>query len=313
MAPGTTLGAMDVSELTQPAALAFMAKWGLVAITLSYVGMMLVEMWLYKRHRPGRYDPVDAFGSYMVNLMSNISMAILAAVVPFALYLWVYAELRLFDGGFAWWTFVAAFVVHETAYFAGHMFGHRTGVGWAFHQVHHSSEELNISTAARGTIFGDPVAMVLASVAALLGVHPLTYVTVVFVKNLWGIFNHTQLVDKMGWMERWFATPANHRVHHGRNPQYIDRNYGQVLIIWDRIFGTWEPEREPPDFGLVVPQHTTNPLKIWTAGFVWLGRRVRSADRMSDKLRYFYKPPEWHHDGKMEGCAEGRCGFAPAE
>ena len=304
---------MDVSELTQPAFLTFMATWGLVAITLTYVTMMVVEMALYRKLRPGRYDPVDAFGSYMVNLMSNISMLLVSLVFPFALYLFVYSELRLFEGGFAWWTFVVAFVVHELAYFTGHMFGHRTGIGWAFHQVHHSSEHLNISTAARGTIFGDPVAMVLASVAALLGVHPLTYVAVLFFKNLWGIFNHTQLVDKMGWMEPWFATPSNHRVHHGRNPQYIDKNYGQVLIVWDRLAGTWAREEEEVDFGLVVPQHTTNPWKIWTAGFVWLARRVRSAPTLSDKLRYIYKPPEWHHEGKLEGCAEGRCGLAPAE
>ena len=281
---------------TDPAFILFMAKWGLVLITLTYVGMMLTEIWLYRRYRPEAYDPVDAFGSYSVNLLSNVVEVVIRGVVPLALYLFVYAQFRLFpDAGFAWWTFVIAFFVHEIAYFIGHMVGHRTGLGWAFHQVHHSSEELNISTAARGTLFGDPLAQTFASVAALMAVHPLVYFTVAFSKNLWGIFNHTQLVDKMGWMERWFATPANHRVHHGRNPQYIDRNYGQVLIVWDRLAGTWEPEGEPPDFGLVTPQHTTNPLRIWLGGWIWLRGRIRSAERLSDKLRYLYKPPEWHH------------------
>ena len=85
-----------------------------------------------------------------------------------------------------------------------------------------------------------------------------------------------------------------------------------MLILWDRVFGTWEPENETPDFGLVVPQHTTNPLRIWFGGWIWLARRIQSAERVSDKLRYLYKPPEWHHAGELDGCAEGRC-LAPAE
>ena len=306
---------MSAEQFSEPAFLLWMAKWGLTVITLAYCSMLVFEIWLYRRKRPGRYDYADAFASFTVNLMSSIGELVVRGFVPLALYIYIYSQHRLFDPGFDLLPLVgmtlAAFAVHETAYWIGHVIGHRTGLGWAFHQPHHSSEELNISTAARGFLFGDPTAQILASVAAFLGVHPILYFTVAVAKNIWGIFNHTQLVDKMGWMERWFATPANHRVHHGRNPQYIDRNYGQVLIVHDRLFGTWEPEVEPPDFGLVVAQHTTNPLRIWFGGWIWLARRVRSADTISDKLRYLYKPPEWHHAGDVEGCALGRC--QPAE
>jgi len=293
--------------MTEPGFIAWLAVWGLTVLTLTYCTMLLTEMWLWRKLRPGEYDLADAAASFTVNLMSSIGELIVRGFVPLALYLFLYSEFRLIDAGFAWWTIPVAFVVHETAYYIGHFLGHRTGLGWAFHQVHHSSEELNLSTATRGFLFGDPVSQTLASAAALLGVHPVVYFGVAIVKNIWGIFNHTQLVDKMGRLETLMATPANHRVHHGRNPQYIDRNYGQVLVLWDRLFGTFEPEGEAPDFGLVVPQHTTNPLKIWFGGWRWLGKRIASAPTLADKLRYLYKPPEWHHAGKGEGCAEGRC------
>ena len=285
-----------LDAVAQPAVVAALAPWLLAVITAYYCTTIIVEIALYKRMRPGRYDHADAFASFTVNLMSSVIEAVLGLFVPIVLYVLVYANLRLFDPGFAPWTWAAAFVVHELAYYWGHRAGHRVGLFWAFHQPHHSSEELNLSTASRGFLFGDPVGRILMLPAALLGVHPAVFGIVVTLKNMWGIFNHTQLVGKMGVLERWMATPANHRVHHARNPCYIDKNYSQVLL-WDRLFGTWEPETEPPDFGLVVPQVTTNPLRIWLGGWMWLGRRIASAPTWADKLRYLYKPPEWTHDG----------------
>ena len=289
-----------METLTEPALIALIAKWGLAAITVFYSTSILFEMWLWSRKRPGEYDHADAFASFTVNLMSNVGAVLIGLVVPLAAYAWVYAELRLFDIGWAWWGVGVAFVVHELSYYFGHRIGHRTGLGWAFHHPHHSSEELNISTASRGFLFGDPLASFFGLGAALLGVHPVVYVGTVIVKNMWGIWNHTQLVDKMGVLDRWLATPANHRVHHGRNPQYIDKNYSQVTIVLDRLLGTWEPEVEPPEFGLVEPQITTNPIRIWFGGWRWLARRIRSAPTLGDKLRYLWKPPEWHHEAAQD-------------
>ena len=298
---------MDTAT-AEPAIIAFIGVWALAIITVWYCASILLEMALYRRFGPKEYDYADGLASFTVNLMSSFSELFIRAFVPLAAYLFIYASWRLFDVGFAWWTIPLAFAVHECAYYLGHVIGHRTGLGWAFHQPHHSSEELNLSTASRGFLFGDPVASMLGLTAALIGIHPVVYVGVVTVKNMWGIWNHTQLIGKMGWADRWLATPANHRVHHGRNPQYIDKNYSQVTIVLDRLFGTFEPEVEAPDFGLVEPQITTNPVTIWLSGWRWLGRRIASAPDLKTKLKYLYKPPEWHHESKVEGCAQGRCG-----
>jgi sterol desaturase/sphingolipid hydroxylase (fatty acid hydroxylase superfamily) len=292
---------------------AFIGEYALAIITLSYSAMLIGERLLYAKLRPGQYDDSNAMGSFLTNLMSNISAVLLGAVIPLLTYFFVYENFRLLDPGTALWTWAAAFAVHETAYHFGHWAGHRVGLFWAWHQPHHSSEELNLSTAARGFTFGDPVAATLSLSAALLGVHPLIFVTVVIAKNLWGIFNHTRLVDKMGPLEAVMATPANHRVHHGRNPRYIDKNYGQVLVLWDRLFGTYQPEDETPDFGLVEPMTSNNPIKIHFGGWVWLWKRMRSAPTLGTSLQYLWRPPEWHHDGECHGCAKARMTLEPAE
>ena len=284
----------------------FFGANALALITVCYVSMILIERVLYAVMRPGEYDHRNAVGSFLTNLLANASALLIGSLVPLLTYWLVWEHARFLDPGLAAWTWVAAFFIHETAYHFGHWIAHRTGFFWAWHSPHHSSEELNLTTAARGFTFGDPLAALFSLPAALLGVHPLVFLTVLFAKNLWGIFNHTRLVDKMGPLERVMATPANHRVHHGRNPRYIDKNYGQVLVLWDRLFGTFQPEEEEPDFGLVEPMTSNNPLVIHFAGWVWLYRRMRGAPDLGTALQYLWRPPEWHHAGECHGCAEVR-------
>ena len=286
---------------------------GLVLLTALYGAMIIAERGLYAVLRPGRYDDSNALGSFLTSLLATLSALLVGAVIPLLSYALVWEHLRLFDLGTQWWVWLAAFAVHETAYHFGHLAGHRIGLFWAWHSPHHSSEELNFTTAARGFTFGDPVAATLFLAAALLGIHPLLFFTVAFAKNLWGIFNHTELVDKMGPLERVMATPANHRVHHGRNPRYIDKNYGQVLVLWDRLLGTYQPEDETPDFGLVEPMTSNNPITIHFHGWRWLWARMRSAPDMGTALKYLWKPPEWHHAGECHGCAKVRGTLEAAE
>jgi sterol desaturase/sphingolipid hydroxylase (fatty acid hydroxylase superfamily) len=121
-----------------------------------------------------------------------------------------------------------------------------------------------------------------------------------FFGNLWGIFNHTRLVRRMGFLENWLATPANHRVHHGIEPKYLDKNYGQVLIIWGRLFASWQAEEEEPTYGLVTQMDSHRLWDIQTWGVRWLWGRMQTADGLTDKLFYLIKPPGWSHDGRHE-------------
>jgi len=178
------------------------------------------------------------------------------------------------------------------------------GLFWAFHHVHHSSQEFNFTVAARGFFLDGTVTQPLYYLMPILGMSPTQIAGVVILKSLYGIFNHTRTVKNMGWLEYVLATPSNHRVHHGSDVKYLDRNYGQVLIIWDILFGSFQREEEEPTYGLTKNINTYNPFLIEFAGLRWLWNQIKSAPRWSDKLKYLYMPPGWRHDGPGETTEE---------
>ena len=130
-------------------------------------------------------------------------------------------------------------------------------------------------------------------VLPVLGFDPTVTALCGICSTLWGVLGHTQWADKLGWLDRIFNTPSTHRVHHGTNPEYLDKNYGNLLIIWDRLFGTYKEEQEPAIFGLVNNLNTHNPIKItfhtWTA----IANDVRQAQSFNDRLGYIFGPPDW--------------------
>ena len=192
--------------------------------------------------------------------------------------------------------------------------GHRIGLMWAFHSIHHSSNEFNHTTAARGFYFDGQLQGIFALVAAFLGVPPVIYFATVVMKSLFGIWNHASYVGHLGWMEKVFATPRIHKVHHANQPQYIDKNYSQVLTIWDRMFGSFEQYDEPPVVGLVTQVHDNNPLTAQFAGLKQLWAKMKTADRWQDRALYFWKPPEWTHDGVCRSdCPKYATPIVPAE
>ena len=254
---------------------------------------------------PGhRWNERDAIAN-MLN--SSVTLAVEALVLGalfIGVYLWAY-DHRLATIPFVWWGWLLAFLLNDLACYTDHGIAHRVGFLWAIHTSHHSSREMNLLVANRGTILGGGGLMSPSYfLLALAGVHPAMFLAVKFFGNLWGIFNHTRLVGRMGGLENWLCTPANHRVHHGVDTKYLDRNYGQTLLIWDRLFGTWQREEEPPTFGL-VHQMNEAPLvrHVWniqTWGVQRLADQLRRAPTWGDRLRYLVMPPGWSHDGCHE-------------
>jgi sterol desaturase/sphingolipid hydroxylase (fatty acid hydroxylase superfamily) len=190
-----------------------------------------------------------------------------------------------------------AFLVHELAYYCEHRLAHRVGLLWAFHAIHHSSNEYNHTTAARGFYLDGIARTPFELVGAMLGVPPIVYFAISSLNNLYGIWNHASYVGDLGIFERIFATPRNHKVHHANQPQYIDRNYSQVLIIWDRLFGSFARYEEPPVVGLVSAVHDNNPLTAQFAGLKQLWERMKRTENWGTRLQYLWRPPEWTHDG----------------
>ena len=269
------------------------AIWVLAAV---YFGSVILERIWAIRGNPD-YDSKDALSSIGLNLLSNVLKLAFGVLVPLAIYVLVYDNLRLFDTIPLLWAIVIAFVVHDLSYYWEHRFAHRVGLLWAFHSIHHSSNEFNHSTAARGFALDNLPRPVFDSIAALLGVPPVVFIAVSVAKNAFGVWNHASYVGRMGWFDRWLATPINHKVHHANQPQYIDRNYSQVLILWDRLFGTFAEAGEEPTVGLVKPVHDYNPLTAQFVGLRQLKERMDTADSWQDKIGYLYRPPEWSHDG----------------
>lgn len=263
----------------------------------AYFGMVIGERVFYLVTGRSDYDNADALCSIGLNLMNSVLGLLVGFALPFAASVWLYDNARLFTIDAVWLALIIAFLCHELAYYWEHRLGHRVGLFWAFHSIHHSSNEFNHSTAARGFYLDGKLQIMGALTASMLGVSPMVYLAIVVAKSAFGIWNHASYVGDLGWMEKVFATPRNHMVHHANQPKYIDKNYSQVLILWDRLFGSFQPYEERPVVGLVKPVHDNNPLTAQFAGVRQLLDRMGSADRWSDKLAYLWRPPEWSHDG----------------
>lgn len=265
----------------------------------TYVAMIVIERMAYFFHDRGSWNERDARVNVINNSVTAVGDAFIGGPLFVAVYFLVYDNLRLFDVPFVWWGWVLAFILNDLAYYVDHRIAHRTGFFWALHIAHHSSKEMNLTVSARGSVFGlgGTVSLAYFVFLAMLGVPFMMFIAAKFFANLWGIFNHTRIVHRMGFLENWLATPANHRVHHGTDVKYLDKNYGQVLIIWDRLFGSFQREEEEPIYGLVKQLESDRIWDIQTWGPRWLIGEMARAPRLADKLRYLWMPPGWRHDG----------------
>ncbi|HCB76688.1 MAG TPA: C-5 sterol desaturase [Sphingomonas bacterium] len=266
-----------------------------------FVVLVLVEMLIAKRRDATRYCPRDTLTSLLLGLGSTVA-GVLAGGAVFALATWVHS-FRLFDIGWAWYWFVLAFVLDDLAYYVFHRSAHRVRLFWASHVVHHSSQHYNLSTALRQTWTGFfSLGFLFRLPLFLIGFPPAMIFFVAGLNLVYQFWIHTETVGRMPrWFEAVMNTPSHHRVHHGANPRYLDRNYAGVFIVWDRLFGTFEPEDagEQVRYGLVHDLGSFNVL--WAAFHEWAGiaRDVWRAP-LGSKLGYLIREPGWSHDGSRQ-------------
>lgn len=269
------------------------ALWILASV---YFGLLVAERFWYVVKQQS-YNSADAWCSVGLNLISSMLNLIFAVLVPLALYVLVFDNFRLVDSMTLWLAIPLAWLIQEFAYYWDHRLAHRVGLLWAFHAIHHSSNEFNHSTAARGFALDGQIKHLLALPGALIGVDPVVYIAVTVVMNAYGIWNHASYVPRLGLLDRLFMTPKMHKVHHANQPEYIDRNYSQVTLIYDRLFDSYTLIEQEPVVGLVKPVDDNNPFTAQFAGLKQLKERIDTADRWQDKLAYLWRPPEWTHDG----------------
>ncbi|MES2644267.1 MAG: sterol desaturase family protein [Myxococcota bacterium] len=261
---------------------------------------LLVGAEMVYAHRGGRrlHRLSDSVASLASGVLDQVGTALIAAFVTFTLYAWVhdtFAVARL-DPSRAW-VWVAAFVGADFLFYWWHRSTHRVGVLWAGHVVHHQSDEFNLTTALRQNWVAGLSAVPFYLPLAVLGVPLAVFVPMKSLMVIYQFWIHTRVIGKLPRPVEWVMnTPSHHRVHHAINPVYVDKNYAGTFIVWDRLFGTFAPEAEAPEYGVLKPLRSWNPAWAMVEPWVHLARTSASAPRRQDRLYAWIAPPEWAAD-----------------
>lgn len=240
------------------------------------------------------------FGGSMSQLGINIVMRLAVGGAIISLHFFLY-QFRIFEVPAGPWGWLLTFIVIDFVFYWYHRAQHRVRFLWCAHVVHHSSEHMNLGTALRQSPTGPFTKVLFYWPLPLLGFDPLVIVSAGTLATLYGFWTHTQVVKKL-WapLERWFVTPSHHRSHHGSNPEYVDKNYGNFLIVWDRLFGTFEPEVAPVRYGLITNIDTYNPLRIAFAEWVRLLRDSMAVSSLAGLSRLWLRPPRARSESALE-------------
>ncbi|MGE0828246.1 MAG: sterol desaturase family protein [Hyphomonadaceae bacterium] len=269
-----------------------------------FVALIFLEMLYVRASGKGAYEARDAAASLAMGLGNSILGGVFASAV-LAVHYFVY-QFRLFDIPWAWWSMLLCFFAEDFTYYWFHRVSHERRWFWASHVIHHSSQHYNLTTALRQTwtnalgfafIFWLPLSFV--------GFPPLMILLFSGISLVYQFWIHTEAISRLGPLESVFNTPSHHRVHHATNPRYLDANYAGVLIIWDKLFGTFAPEREDdrPHYGIISNLGSFNPLRIAFHEWAGIWRDVTHAKNAGEAVGYLFGPPGWSPDGSRKTSA----------
>lgn len=261
-----------------------------------FIVFMAIELVVARRRGRRVYRLSAAVSDLSCGITSQLCN-IFTAGLGVSVYLFFFDNLRLLDlSPSAASTWLLAMLGVDFFYYWWHRLSHEVNVLWAAHVVHHHSEDLNLAVALRQALFTNITAIPFSVPLALLGVPPLVYFAARALNTLYQFWIHTELIDKLGPAERLINTPSHHRVHHAINPQYLDKNYAGILIVWDKLFGTFEPEAERPVYGVVKPLRSLSPLWANLHHYVEIARVAAAAPTWRGRLYAWVAPPTWRPD-----------------
>lgn len=267
----------------------------IVLVSPLFFVLIALEYWLGRRRGRTIYRLNDALSSIGLGMLSQL-VGVLSKAFTLGIYVWVYQHLALMPlRADSPWVWAGALLLYDLLYYWHHRFGHTVALFWAAHAVHHQSEDYNLSTALRQTSSGWIAGWIFYLPMAVIGVPPLVFAVVALIDLLYQYWVHTQLIGRLGWFDRWFCSPSNHRVHHAVNTPYLDKNYGGILIIWDRLFGTFQEEldAQPCVYGTREPLRSWNPWVANTHVYAKLWSKMRRLPGWRDKLRVWWEPAHW--------------------
>ncbi len=266
-----------------------------------FILLVLIEMIWARKYAPEKYEPRDTLTSLSLGLGSSVAGSI-GVLAVFPLSMWLYAH-RIMTVPQVWWAWPLCFLADDLAYYISHRASHRVRWFWASHVNHHSSQHYNLSTALRQTWTGYiSLNFMFRIPLALVGFHPLMLLSCGAINLIYQFWIHTEAIGRLPrWFEAVMNTPSHHRVHHGTNSAYLDRNYGGVFIIWDRLFSSFQPELAETRicYGIVKQLGSFN--LAWAAFHEWIAMaRDIWAAPWGSKLGYVLREPGWSHDGSRD-------------
>ena len=273
-------------------------EWLLLVLAPIFFACIILEWWFGVRAqrlpKSAQYRPVEVVCNFVLAGMHQVA-DIIAGLFIAKVYLHFFGW-RLFDIDMTLFTFGLLLIAQDFCYYWFHRASHRIRWMWAAHVVHHSSENMNFTTAFRQSLMYPLAGMWLFWLPlVVIGFDPNWVVFAVLLNLGLQFFVHTQAIKSLGPLEWVFNTPSHHRVHHGRNPQYIDKNYAGVLIIWDKIFGTFEPEVDTVQYGITKPVNSFNPLVVTFSEWRDMWRDVsQSSLSLGQRIRILFSPPSTH-------------------
>ncbi len=257
-----------------------------------FLAAIAAEVAVAGRRIPGLYELRDTLADLAMgsgNVVIKAVWALVSIPILFAVY-----ELRIFDIPVnALWAWLLLLFAEDFCYYWFHRTHHECRLGWAAHVNHHSSRHYNLAVALRQSWTSMFTGLVFWLPLALLGFHPLMIITQQAINLIYQFWLHTQTIGRLGPLEWVLNTPSHHRVHHGINRQYTDRNYGGIFIVWDRLFGTFEPEGEKVEYGITRQIDTFNPIRIAFHEWRDMLRDVWRADGARERLGYLLRHPGW--------------------
>ena len=251
-----------------------------------------IELLVERFTRKDLYKFPDAIANLSCGITSQLS-GLFLSILGIGIYHMIFEHAAFFTLEKNWIYWVALFLLTDHSYYWGHRMSHEINLFWGGHVVHHQSEEYNLSVALRQSSLQTVWTFAFNLPIALLGFDTVDFVLMSAFNTLYQFWIHTETIGKMGWFEYIFNTPSHHRVHHGRNPKYIDKNHAGSLIIWDKMYGTFQKEEEKPIYGITKPIESWNAAYANVSHYVEMSKDLKQINRWSDKIRYLFHKPGW--------------------
>lgn len=259
-----------------------------------FLALIAIELIADRLRRTRYYHLADAINSLSCGILST-GMRVFFGFIALYTYQWTLARTPFRLPAEHWAVWVFAFVLYDLCYYWNHRLGHRSGLFWASHVVHHQSEEFNLTTALRQTGTGSFTGWIFYLPMALCGIPVSVFLMVGVAQLFYQFWPHTRQIDRLGFLDRWVQTPSNHRVHHAQNDIYLDKNYVGVFLIWDHLFGSYQEElaSEPCIYGVRGQLKSWNPIWANLQYYAIMAKDSWHARSWRDKLRVWFGPPGW--------------------